>query len=371
MELSLIFAQNLRRARQRIGYTQKQLGEQLGYSEKAISKWERGNAIPPVVELVRLCKVLCVSIGELLEGESEAKYFLGIDGGGTKTSFLLEDSKGEIVASHKLGSSNPNDIGMEACLQLLKKGIADVCAGIEYRDIAVFAGIAGGGISGDNVVHIAEMLSKMGFAYVSNGSDVENALELALHGGEGVAIIAGTGSIAFAQDKNGRRRVGGWGYLLDGAGSGYDIARAALAASFRMIDGRGEKTLLLQLLEQELKHPLPDAIPSIYAGGKRFIASFAPLVFRAAEKGDAVAERILKENAAYLRELVETAHSLLENKSAPVVITGGLARQRQILEPLIREGLSKEIDLRFMEEEMVKGAVDCARRKYYEQHGKA
>ena len=104
MELSLIFAKNLRKARQRIGYTQKQLGEQLGYSEKAISKWECGGAIPPVTELVRLAAALHTTIDVLLSAPTVITHYLGIDGGGTKTAFLLENEQGEAVAEATLGA---------------------------------------------------------------------------------------------------------------------------------------------------------------------------------------------------------------------------------------------------------------------------
>ena len=58
------------------GYTQRQLAEQLGISDKTISKWERGNGFPEVSLLMPLCEELEISVNELLTGErvSEIDY---------------------------------------------------------------------------------------------------------------------------------------------------------------------------------------------------------------------------------------------------------------------------------------------------------
>ena len=73
-------------------------------------------------------------------------YFLGIDGGGTKTVFKLVDENGIAIREIRKGAANPNDIGMENAITLLRSGISEVCQGIPYSDITMFAGIAGGGL---------------------------------------------------------------------------------------------------------------------------------------------------------------------------------------------------------------------------------
>lgn len=362
MELSLIFAERLVAARKAHGYTQRALAEKIGYSEKAISKWERGGAMPPVAVLLDLAAALHTTVGALLENAQRIKYYLGIDGGGTKTAFLLEDAVGQEIAAYKLGPTNPNDVGMDTCLSRLREGILAVTAGIPLGEIAVFAGIAGGGLSGNNVTYIKKALDGYGFGAVENGSDVENSLEMALHGKDGVALIAGTGTIAFAQSGGKRHRVAGWGYLLDGEGSGYDVGRDGLHAALRHIDGRGKPTVLTEQLAQKLQKSVPDAIPEIYQGGKRLIASLSPLVFAAARAGDAVALAILEKNAAALAEMITAARTYVADKNTPVVICGGLAHHADLLSPMIKACLSEHIDVQFSLEEMVHGAVARARR---------
>ena len=91
------FAENLRARRRALGLTQRELGERLGYSEKAISKWEGGNSMPPAWILPELASHLGVTVDELLSERGEIAYYLGIDGGGTKTEFLLADAEGNTI----------------------------------------------------------------------------------------------------------------------------------------------------------------------------------------------------------------------------------------------------------------------------------
>ena len=69
------------------------------------------------------------------------KYYLGIDGGGTKTELCLADKDGTILSSALFRASNPNDIGIDATCALLSKGIDKVTKDYDRADISVFAGI--------------------------------------------------------------------------------------------------------------------------------------------------------------------------------------------------------------------------------------
>lgn len=367
MNNNIRLAQNLKTLRKQLGLSRKQLAEKINYTDKAIEKWETGQSTPPLPIICQVAQVLGVRLEELVYEKTTAPtYFLGIDGGGTKTSFRLEDAGGTILAESIGGASNPNDVGIQRCEEILRSGIAEVTAGINLAEVAVFAGLAGG-MSGDNGEKIQRILAGLNCGYAACGSDVENAMELCLRGGDGVMIIAGTGSIAFAQKNGERHRIGGWGYLLDGDGSGYGLGRGCLTAVYRAIDGRGEPTLLTRLVEEYWHKPPTDAIPDIYTGGKRLIASLAPLVFEADDQGDAVAAAILEQNAAHIAELIRHATAHVDDPTAPVVICGGLANQGQRLEPLIRKHLDKDYILQFNTQPIVKGAIMCARR-LYEQH---
>ena len=141
-----IFAENLRKLRKNNKWTQGQLAERLGYTEKAVSKWEAGSSIPPAETLIAIADIMNVTIDDLFEKSAEAAYFLGIDGGATKTTFALADRNGVILKKVVLGASNPFDNGFSAACEVLSEGIMEVSSGIHKRKISLFAGISGGGI---------------------------------------------------------------------------------------------------------------------------------------------------------------------------------------------------------------------------------
>lgn len=353
------FAQNLRALRTAAGLSRSDLAAGLGYTEKAVEKWEAGKSVPPLPVLCGLSRMLGVSLDALARvREPGVRFYLGIDGGGTKTEFLLEDGGGRELARRVLGPSNPNDVGMAASQRLIESGIAEVCGSMDHRGISMFAGIAGA-MSGDNTAVYRKFFERFGFGCADCGSDVENALELTLGGGDGVAVIIGTGCIAFAQKNGVRRRVGGWGYLIDAGGSGFNFGQHALEAALKQVDGTGPDTLLSELLAAQLGKSVPDAIPEIYAGGKQKVASLAPTVFEACGAGDPAATEILRRNAAHIASLIRRG---LAFSGGPAALCGGLCRQEKWLRPLLEEQLPGT-ELRFLTEPAVHGAVRLARRE--------
>lgn len=292
------------------------------------------------------------------------KYFLGIDGGGTKTAFRLEDGDALAIQELILGACNPNDIGMEACLRLLDDGCSAVCEGLDRSEVSVFAGIAGAA-SGDNASRINAFLEGLGFGASACGSDFENALQLAktLAGDEVVILIAGTGSVACSLHEGQRKMIGGLGYLLDSTGSGFFLGREALTAALKETDGMAPKSLLLPLCEAKLGMPVRNAVADIYRGGKTFIASFAPVVFEAERKGDAAAAEILDRNAKGMAELIETALKTFEGKETPVVIAGGLCREDAALDKYLRRYIDPAQVIVYTTEPMVTGASGIARER--------
>lgn len=290
----------------------------------------------------------------------QINYLLGIDGGGTKTEFLLTDLNGKELKRAVFGASNPVNIGIENAENILMQGIAQVCGGVDLCEISVFAGLAGG-MSGDNRNLINNFLSGFGFGAYANGSDTDNALETALNGGDGVAVIMGTGIIGYSQLGGVRHRVGGWGYLIDKGGSGFSFGADALDSAFRCLDGRGGSGLILELVEERLGKPLTDLIPDIYKGGAAYAASLAPVVFSAYEQGDKHAERIIDRNAEEAAKIIRTCCDFLNEKSERIVVCGGLCRQKEILKPFLKKHLGEEYPLIFSTEPMVNGAVSLAK----------
>jgi N-acetylglucosamine kinase-like BadF-type ATPase len=162
-------------------------------------------------------------------------------------------------------------------------------------------------------------------------SDIHILLSGEIPEGDGACIICGTGSACFLRRGDEVIRIGGWGYLLDSGGSGYDIGRDALEAALRHFDGRGEATILSALLAEHLGGAVNTRITDIYREGKPYIAACAPLVFHAVRQGDPVAEAILNRNARKLAEYAEcawrwlTADGRAVPQTLPVVMGGGIS----------------------------------------------
>ncbi len=361
-DLTKAFAHRLREKRRALGLTQRELAEKIGYSEKAISKWESGAALPPTVLLPTLASILGTSIDLLLSSaEEEIRYFLGIDGGGTKTEFVLASADGSVERRVLLGSSNPNDIGLPASLDVLNAGILEACGSLPRSSISVFAGLSGG-ITGDNREKIAEALSHHRFGRIDNGSDAENAVAAGLGVGEGIAVILGTGINAFAQRDGRSHRVGGYGYLFLDDGSGFAIGRDGIIAALEDEAGYGEPTAITPLVKEKLGgDPILTRLSDFYAGGKRTVASYAPLVFEAAKAGDEVASDILRKHATAVARLIRAAARHVDTASAVrVALSGGVTKNETILLPLLRSALAGDgthYELTITKQPMIYGAL--------------
>lgn len=361
-EKDITFGINLKALRKKNGLTRASLAEKISYSEKSIEKWETGKSVPPVSTVCKLAQLFGVSVDSLVLTQNvTVKYLLGIDGGGTKTDFLLTDLNGNEIKRIILGPSNPVSTGTDNMKKCLEQGINRVCGDIDKREISLFAGIAGG-ISGNNKEIINKFLSSFGFGKFNNASDTDSALEIALSGENGVAVIIGTGIVAFCQIDGKRHRIGGWGYLIDKGGSGFHLGADALNSALQFIDGRGGSEMILQMIEKKLNKPLPDSISEIYQGGNAYIASFSSVVFDAFEKDDKEAEKILDRNACEIARIIETGYDLLKGKKGKIVLCGGLCQREEILKPFLKNHLRKEIRFEFSDKDMVNGAISLARK---------
>ena len=352
------FGRNLKELRKKHGYSREQLAQEISYSAKAIEKWELGGMLPPVTIICRLANRFHVSVDALLYANStEIQYLLGIDGGGTKTEFLLTDLNKKEIRRLVLEASNPIDIGMENCQKILTEGITKVCEGINLREVSVFAGLAGG-ISSNNKELLRQFFSRFSFGRVKNGSDIESTIEMAFGEEDGIVVIMGTGIIVYPRSKGEMQRVGGWGYLIDKGGSGYHFGLDAIACALRCVDGRGGSEFIKSLVEQQLGQPVEQAIAEIYQKRKAFIASFANVVFTAYEAGDSYAEQIIRRNVKEVAELIQTG--LQKTQSRSVAICGGLCRYSDILSIYLQEELGDCCQIAFVNKPIVDGAISLA-----------
>lgn len=270
---------------------------------------------------------------------------IGIDAGGTKNELVLCEKDGRVVNRLTAPGSNAADLGPENAARRIASQVRALVDGHTETVDALFAGLSGGGAPAISGEVRAVLTRELPFVKsISNGSDALNGLYAGVGAGDGMVVIAGTGTSAFVRCGGVLTQVGGWGYLVDDAGSGYSIGRAVLNAAFRERDGRGESTRLTELVERQLGFNVLGAVPMIYRGGKRTVASFAPLAFEAADMGDRQALAIVDNACRELRLLISTCASHLKNAPYLASLLGSLWKAPRLLEG-VRDLLSPDYRL--------------------------
>jgi N-acetylglucosamine kinase len=263
---------------------------------------------------------------------THARCFLGLDGGGTKTKAVLIDGFAREIARVTSGPSNYHSVGQDTAQASLKTAIAQLLsqAKVSWKEIgAIGLGMAGIARPRDHSVLrvlLAEIIPSIPTAITH---DAETALIGGIGRGYGVALIAGTGAIAYGVNAHGQTlRADGWGYLLGDDGSGYWIGREALRATARACDGRGPQTTLPDLILAELGlSACNELVSRVYASGFSVpkIAALAPSVQAAAYEDDPVARDILRRAGQHLGHTLCTVIRGLEmsDQAFQVVLLGG------------------------------------------------
>ena len=272
---------------------------------------------------------------------------LGIDGGGTNTVCLLATADGSVVGRGVGGPSNIQSVGVEAALRALDGAIAEsfAAAGVAKTRVAsICLGLAG--VDRDEGLDIIRGWAARNDVAdrVSVANDATLLLAAGTPDGWGLAVIAGTGSIAFVQSEAGAvGRCGGWGHTLGDEGSAYRIAVEGMRAACRSFDGILPPTMLAGALVQRMGlRELPDFIPAVYRGAwdRAAIAALAPLVLELAER-DAAAAGIVQREAG---ELALTAAGAvrangLPTDGLPVALAGGVLTKSALYREHFLNGL--------------------------------
>lgn len=278
------------------------------------------------------------------------RTFLGVDGGGTKTDFLLIDENGRVVASQRGGSAYYLETGLEGLQAMLAEGIhatlqqaAMTASELEFSFIGLPA-------YGEDRAALPQ-LDRMVAGVLPPGryrcdNDMVCGWAGALAGCDGINIVAGTGSIAYGEFKTRRARAGGWGQLFSDEGSAYWIAREALTLFSRMSDRRTPKDRLYELMCERFQLGADlDLCAAIYGPpslSRSELAALAPLVARAAREGDVAALQLFDRAAQELASIVHAVRDQLDvppRLRLPVSYSGGMFRLENLLRPLLETAL--------------------------------
>jgi glucosamine kinase len=296
-------------------------------------------------------------------------HVLGIDAGGTKTVCLLANDRGEVLAQTRASGANLQVMGEFGVEKILHRVMDETLGDRDIKLDSICLGIAGVDRPRDAQA-IRDVMRRIG---QKTRTVVVNDALVALVAGAGeqagIVVVAGTGSIAYGHDAEGRAaRAGGWGYLLGDEGGGFWIGRAALSAVVRQFDQRGPATLLTDLVLAHMQLSTPaEVIHAIYDRGlqRHAIAGLAGVVQRAMEAGDAVAGEILDRAATELAAAASSVVTRLGMRGDvfPTVLAGGMFKGIPSLVTAVTTRLAEmapRSEVRRLEIEPANGAVRLA-----------
>jgi glucosamine kinase len=269
-------------------------------------------------------------------------YFLGFDGGGTKTDCILLDAKGAVVGEGRGGPANPLRSGYEGTFSSLHDASAQAIAAAKIRAAEVTGACAGlAGAGRQSVVRriLGFLAEEFPRAMTQVVTDYEVALEGAVGEGPGVVLIAGTGSVAYGRNAAGETaRAGGYGPWIGDEGSAFEIGRRAVSAVARTRDADAPLTLMTQMIADALECPDWDdlMLRAIKSPDDVFPKLF-PVVAAAANSGDSAAKEILFASAIGLGNLAMIVVRRLGMKAQhfPLVKCGGVFGRSQMLDSLL------------------------------------
>ena len=292
-----------------------------------------------------------------------ANSLIAVDAGGSKTAVWLVDlTKAEgdcVVGRGRSTAGNPLSVGFEEATRAITEAVARAHDDAGRRVLT--AGRAILSIAGARERGLGRQFGEWGRAAglakeVAIVSDVLPVLAAGTPECCGVALISGTGSVAFARGADGRTALrGGWGYLLGDEGSGFAIGRAALQHTLEVLQASAPGTALSDAVLDALKvKSVRELTAAIYKNSdpRATIAAIAPLVAGVAERGDATARAVLSACAGSLAELVRRAAAAVDLDEGPFslaaaggVFTGVKQLQDELVAELKRLGLKCELQL--------------------------
>lgn len=248
--------------------------------------------------------------------------YLGIDGGGSKTTFLLVDEYYNEVCRVQSGPSNWLSIGAGAAKAAINDGVSQLT---ETPDI-VCAGFAGAARSDSATFYREVLTSLLPGATVVIESDAFIASIGAIGIDPGVLLIAGTGSIVIGRDASRSMfRVGGWGPYFGDEGSGFWIGREAVRAALRSMDAQSPSEFA-DHIAQSLELKSISEVVTAWATGKAGVPDIAGLFPEVARfYPQEPANRILSEAASHLRSLVEVAAKRVGVEDCRKSLSGSVA----------------------------------------------
>ncbi len=272
-------------------------------------------------------------------------FAVGVDAGGTRVSAVVSLPDG----SHRFGyapAGNLRAVGVERAADAVVAAIAGAVLGAPACAVAV--GAAGAGDPVAAAALSAALQHRLPGVRVAVCDDAEIALRAGIPTGDALALIAGTGSIAYGEIGAERYRVGGHGYLLGDEGSGFSIGSAAIRLLLRAYDGRVAQDRFLAAVAASLGvGDARETIARVYHAERPVteIAAIAAIALDFADAGERSAAKIVQTAALELFDLVKSLvrRAGVEGRELPLLFAGGLLAKNSLLTYLIETRVSNEL----------------------------
>lgn len=279
---------------------------------------------------------------------TQHEYFLGIDGGGSKTEAILADSKGNIIGRGSSGPSNSNLVSIKEAINSIRDAyfgaVNRIDEGIKLSGVSLCIPGFTHDIEKKELAH----LFRVELSQLNIYADHKSAYAGALLNQPGVIVLSGTGSFSYGKDHYNKEIImGGWGPLIGDEGSGYYVGRMALSAMTKSFEGRGGITLLLSKIldywglkqTQELRNYLYSK-----DNYQKVISSLAPIVYECALKQDQISIQIINKAAVHLAKLAHQTIKQLNfnDNEVAVALTGGLSNFGTLIKSPFKNYLTKE-----------------------------
>ena len=270
---------------------------------------------------------------------------LGVEGGGTKTAWVLVETvlganasawEFRVLEQGKLPASNFRLTSPER----LRAILAELPKQIDRAGVF----LAGCGTEEDRCTLKQMCLEIWPNAKIVTGSDRDSGLAAALDRGDGIVVNAGSGSSVTGRRGERIERAGGWGHILGDAGGGYFLSIHALRLVLREHDlGRSEMDFTAKILRVLSLNNLDELVRWVQTADKMELAMLATVVFEAATAGDGRMMEIIEEGARVLCEYTEAVASRLHLLAPKVVLIGGLFQRDSIYTHAFRRRLKKNL----------------------------
>ncbi|MDP9018610.1 MAG: hypothetical protein M3N19_09850 [Candidatus Eremiobacteraeota bacterium] len=271
---------------------------------------------------------------------------VGVDAGGTSTTASYSKD-GVFCTAETTQGASATALGVDEAARRIIAAIEALIPA--HNPASIYIGAAGAGRP--EVAHALEtqIATHYRAAQVRVSDDAHIAVRACVPEGAAMVLIAGTGSIAYAENESQESfRAGGFGFLLGDDGSGFALGLAAAKLLLRVYDGRAAADELTREVESRLGvQDAPELVRRVY--GKEhpvaLLAALAQPVITLASNGVRSAQKLVQSAALELSDLVKVVarKAGLTGVACPLVLAGGLLRENSMLSFVLETRLQADL----------------------------